>query len=141
MAIAIDPVYGLAPELSLLLRAILGASLVVHGVPKVRGGWRQAANWMGNMGVPAWTAPAASGLEFFGGIALVLGLATPFVAALVALQFGSIIALKRSRMHASFVSADPAKPSYEIDVFYLAVAVALVVLGAGALSLDSLVGL
>ena len=141
MAIAVDPLYGLAPELSLFLRVVLGASLVVHGLPKVRGGWRQAAQWMGSMGVPTWTAAAATGVEFFGGAVLMVGFATPLVAALVTLQFGSIIAMKKSRMHASFVSMDPAKPSYELDVFYLLVAAALVVLGAGALSLDSLTGI
>jgi putative oxidoreductase len=141
MPIAFDPLYGYAPDLALLLRVFLGASLVVHGYPKLKGGWKQAGQWMGSMGVPSWTAPAATALEFFGGIVLLLGLVTPAVAALVALQFGSIIGLKKSKMHASFASTEQGKPTYEIDAFYLALALALVVLGAGALSLDGFLGL
>ena len=42
-------------------------------------------------------------------------------------------------MKAAFIGAQQ-KPSYEIDFTYLLLALALVVLGAGALSIDSLIG-
>ncbi len=94
---------------------------------------------MASMGVPPWTAVLATIIEFFGGILLVIGLIVPIVGAFAALQFASIIAVKMSKMKAHYVSMEPGKPSYEIDVFYLVLAIALVVLGAGALSLDSLI--
>ncbi len=37
--------------------------------------------------------------------------------------------------------AHPSNPSYEIDITYLILSLSLVVLGAGALSLDSFIGL
>ncbi len=50
---------------------------------------------------------------------------------LVVIEFASIIGMK-SKMGARFVSVD-GKPNYEIDAFYLVLALALVVLGAGVL--------
>lgn len=80
-------------------------------------------------------------LEFFGGIFLVVGLIVPVVASLFAIQMLAVVAMKRSKMHASFVSVTPGKPTYEIDVLYLLLALALIVLGAGAFSLDSVLGI
>ncbi len=135
----IAPLAGDTPYLALLLRLFLGISLILHGYPKVRGGWRQSGQWMASMGVPAGTAVLVTIVEFFGGILLVIGLIVPVVGIFAALQFASIIAVKMTKMKAHYISMEPGKPSFEIDAFYLAVAIALVVLGAGALSLDGLI--
>lgn len=95
---------------------------------------------MGSMGVPPVTAVFATIIEFFGGILLVVGLIVPIVSAFVVLQFGSITLVKKTKMHASFASGGQGKPSYEIDVLYLALGLVLLVLGGGALSLDRLLG-
>lgn len=127
--------------LAALLRVIVGGAFIVHGLPKIRGGWRQSSQWLQSMGVPAAGAVLATILEFFGGIFLVIGLIVPVVAGFFAIQMLAIVAMKKSKMHASFVSTTPGKPTYEIDVLYLLLATALVVLGAGALSLDSILGI
>lgn len=134
------PVVG-ADDLAALLRVVVGAAFVTHGLPKIRGGWKQAGQWIQSLGVPAGGAMLATLLEFFGGILLVVGLLVPFVASLFAVQMAAIIAMKKFRMRASFVSMSPDKPSYEIDVVYLLLALVLVVLGAGPLSMDSLLGI
>jgi uncharacterized membrane protein YphA (DoxX/SURF4 family) len=77
-------------------------------------------------------------LEFFGGIFLLVGLLVPLVAAFFAIQMLAIIALKKSKMHAGFINAPPGAPTYEVDVLYLLLVIALVVLGAGTVSLESL---
>jgi putative oxidoreductase len=136
----LEPLVGYTSYLALLLRLFFGVSLVIHGYPKVKGGWRQSGQWMKSMGIPAFTAVAATIIEFFGGILLIIGLIVPVVSAFAALEFAAIIIMKMSKMHARYVSFEQGKPTYEIDVFYLVLALVLFVLGAGALSLDNLLG-
>jgi len=137
MAFTIAPFIGDASYVALLVRLFLGVSLVIHGYPKVKGGWRQAGQWMRSMGIPAGAAVFAMVIEFVGGLFLVVGLIVPVIAALAAMQFASIIGMKASKTKAPFISMEPGKPTYEIDAFYLILALVLVVLGAGVLSLDS----
>jgi putative oxidoreductase len=91
------------------------------------------------MGVPAAAAVLVTILEFFGGIFLIVGLLVPLVAGLFAIQFVSIIAMKASKMKANFMGSG-GKPSYEIDFTYLILALAIFLLGAGAFSLDAILG-
>jgi putative oxidoreductase len=137
MTIDITPFVKDGKYFALLVRLFLGVSLVTHGYPKLKGGWRQAGQWMKSMGIPASAAIVATIVEFFGGIFLVVGLVVPVVAAVVAIQFASIIGMKTSKMKAHFISMEQGKPTYEIDAFYLVMALVLVVLGAGVLSVDS----
>ncbi len=90
------------------------------------------------MGIPVFTAVAATVVEFFGGILLIIGLIVPVVSAFAAIEFAAIIAVKKTKMHAPYVSFERGKPTYEIDAFYLVLALVLFVLGAGAFSLDNL---
>ncbi len=131
--------YG--PELLLILRIVLGATLVIHGYPKVKGGRVQAGQWMKSMGVPSYTADLATVLEFLGGVFLVIGLLTPLVGLFFVIEFGAIILMKTSKMHAKFTSMEPGKPTYEIDVLYVLLSLVFLVLGAGPYSLDHLLGL
>lgn len=137
MFLNIAPFLGDTSYLALLLRLFLGASLIMHGYPKIKGGWRQGGQWMKSMGIPAFTSVLVTFVEFFGGILLVVGFAVPVVASFVAIQFACIIGMKAAKMKASYISMDANKPSYEIDVFYLVLGLVLVVLGAGTLSVDA----
>lgn len=137
-SILIQPLIAYVPYLALLVRLALGGSLMIHGYPKVKSK-EQSVNWMKSMGLPGATAILAAILEFFGGMFLVVGLIVPIVALFLAIQFASIILMKRSKMKASYTSTG--KPSYEIDVMYLLLSIVLLVLGAGALSIDGLVGI
>ncbi len=131
--------YG--PELLLILRIVLGGGLVIHGYPKAKGGRVQAGQWMKSMGVPPFTADLVTVLEFLGGIFLVVGLLTPLVGLFFVIQFGAIILMKMSKMHAKFISMEQGKPTYEVDVLYLLLALVFLVLGAGPYSVDQLLGL
>src|SRR2546422_5413280 len=66
-----------------LARIALGALFLVHGVPKVRNP-KQTIDFVKSTGFPGGAAFAVLFilLEFFGGIALVLGFLTQIVAAL-----------------------------------------------------------
>ena len=138
MTFGITPFIADTSYLALLVRLFLGISLILHGYPKVKGGWRQSGKWMSSMGIPAITAVFATIIEFFGGILLVVGLIVPVVAAFAALQFGAIIVVKASKMKASYIPKEQGKPGTEIDWLYLVLSLVLIVLGAGALSIDSL---
>lgn len=131
--------YG--PLLLLVLRLGVGAGLALHGYPKAKGGRVQAGQWMKSMGIPPLAADLVTVLEFLGGIFLILGLLTPLVGLFFVVQFASIILMKKSKMHATFISTEQGKPSYEIDAVYLMLALVFLVLGAGPFSLDGLLGL
>ena len=102
-------------------------------------GREQAIGFMKTMGVPEGAAVAAAILEFFGGFFLIAGLIVPIVALFFAIQFSAIIVMKKRKMKAVYIS--PGKPNYEIDATYLFLCIVLLVLGAGALSIDGLLGL
>lgn len=126
---------------SLVLRVAAGTAMIVHGVPKAKGGWgSEAGRWVGSMGVPPVTARLVTVLELFGGLFLVVGLVVPVVASFLVVQFLAIIAMKTSKMKAGFQAAG-GKPGYEIDFTYLLLSLAILLLGAGAYSLDAVAGL
>lgn len=134
----LEPLLVYVPYLALMVRVVVGGTLMIHGYPKVKSS-EQSANWMKSMGLPGATAALSGILEFFGGLLLVVGLIVPVIALFFAIQFASITVMKKIKMKASYVA--PGKPSYEIDVLYLLFSIILIVLGAGALSIDGLVGL
>lgn len=135
-----DSLLWLVPYLALILRVVVGASLMVHGYPKLRGeGKAGSIAFMKGAGFPGVTAVMAGVLEFFGGIFLVAGLLVPVVAFFYVLQFATIVYMKKYRMKMGYIT--PGKPNYEIDVTYLLLALVLVVTGAGVLSVDSLIPL
>jgi len=131
--------YG--PELLLILRLAVGVGLALHGYPKAKGGRVQAGQWLKSMRIPPLAADLVTVLEFLGGVFLILGLLTPLLGLFFVVQFGSIIWMKKSKMHAAFISTEQGKPTYEIDAVYLLLALVFLVLGAGPLSLDGLFGL
>jgi putative oxidoreductase len=131
--------YG--PVLLLILRLVVGGGLVIHGYPKAKGGRVQAGQWMKSMGIPPIAADLATVLEFLGGIFLVIGFLTPLVGLFLAVQFGSISMMKRSKMHAKFINLEQGKPTYEIDVLYLMMGLVFLFMGAGTYSLDHVLGL
>jgi putative oxidoreductase len=136
----LEPLLPYVPYLAMVLRVVVGASMMVHGYPKLRGeGKKNAIEFMQKQGVPGSAAVLAGILEFFGGLFFVIGLIVPVVALFYVIQFGAISLLKGKKMKLAYIA--PGKPNYEIDVTYLLLCLVLVVIGAGALSLDSLLGL
>ncbi len=117
-----------------VLRVILGFLFAAHG-------WQKFNEWtiagtqaaFNQMGVPAANvaAPLVAGLELAGGIALILGVLTRVVAALLALNMLGALFL----VHApAGVFAD--KGGYELVLLLGAAALALALTGAGRISVD-----
>jgi uncharacterized membrane protein YphA (DoxX/SURF4 family) len=93
--------------------------------------------WTKSLGVPAALTYAAIILEFFGGLSLIIGFIVPIVAFFVALEMIGASVLKKTKMKGQYIGGTVA---YELDITYLLLAIALMVLGAGAFSVDSVIG-
>lgn len=124
---------------ALALRVPVGVILAAHGAQKLFGwfgghGLEATGQWMSSIGLAPgwWMALAAGSAEFFGGLALVLGLLTRPAAAVAA--FTMLVAL--FWVHADnglFLSNN----GYEYALALLAATAALTLQGAGRLSLDA----
>ncbi len=122
--------------LALFLRVWVGVNFVAHGYPKLGKGRQQTLQWTKSLGVPAVATYLAIILEFFGGLSLIIGFIVPIVGFFIALEMMGAIFLKKTKMKAPYMSQN----SYEIDITYLMLAIALIVLGAGVISVDSFLG-
>ena len=74
-----------------------------------------------------------------GGLFLVIGLIVPLIGLFFAIFMIANVIMKKRKMSAAYIATG--KASYEIDITYLILSIILIVLGAGALSVDSLVGI
>ncbi len=120
------------------LRLVLGLVMAAHGAQKLFG-WFGGYGLQGTAGFFAdklgltpgifWATLAGSG-EFFGGLLLILGLATRFAALNTAVVM--LVAIITVHNSAFFMPA-----GMEFALSLLAMSVALVVSGGGALSADS----
>ena len=88
-------------------------------------------------GTPAALQAIAAFAEFAGGIALIAGFATPLFAFLIACDMFVAIFVVSIPRGAAFVSENPAKPGFELALIYLAAALTLILIGAGAYSIDA----
>ena len=138
MIVLYDALLPYAAYFALVLRIWVGANLVIHGRPKLGKGAEGAAGFAKTLGTPAVAAKAVTYLELVGGVFLIIGLIVPIVALLLMIQFAAISIAKKTKMRADYIS--PGKPSYEMDILYLILAIAIFVLGSGVLSIDLLIG-
>jgi putative oxidoreductase len=119
------------------LRAIVGLAFVFHGYSKIQ----HPASWMTlGMGphafAPGWLQAVVAVVEFFGGMALIAGLATPLVAALIFCDMFVAIVAVHLPGGGRFVGGPG---SYELPLVYLVTMAALILTGPGTISLDRLI--
>ncbi|MGO3228498.1 MAG: DoxX family protein [Oceanisphaera sp.] len=123
---------------SLALRLSAGAIFVAHGAQKLFGsfgghGLQGTAQWMASIGLePGYLmALAAGSAEFFGGIALLIGLLTRPAALMLAITM--LVAIISVHLANGFFMSNN---GYEFALALLGISVALVFNGGGKLSLD-----
>jgi putative oxidoreductase len=117
----------------LILRLAYGAAFCFHGWGKIQ----DPTGWAGpNAPFPPYLLAAAAVAEFGGGIAMILGFLTPLFALGLACTM-AVAALKIHIPHGDpFVGTAPGQMSYEPAVVYFAIAVCILLIGPGQLSLD-----
>lgn len=122
----------------LLLRGPVGIIFIAHGAQKLFGwfgghGLQGTGQWMESIGIAPGVlmAAMAGGAEFFGGIALIIGLLTRPAAAALALAM--LVAIFGVHFEQGLFVANN---GYEFALTLFAAAASLMVTGAGAASVD-----
>ena len=121
----------------LLVRAVVGAALIVHGYPKLF----QSPLFLERfpqMGFPAWAVYVAGTVEFFGGALLVLGLFTRFAAFFISGEMLVAFLQVHWKLHERPWYGFLGNGGDEYPLVLCVTAFLLFTLGAGAISLDGL---
>jgi putative oxidoreductase len=128
------------------LRLVIGIGFLAHGLAKWNRGPAKFGLLLQHTGVPfpLQTAWLVTGLEVFGGIALVLGLLVTIVS--IPLIVSMVVAIVTVQGHYGFSSVNTigltasgpifGPPGYEINLLYIAGLLALALSGPSALSVD-----
>lgn len=110
-----------------LMRVALGIVFIAHGSAKFQDGIANTAGWFDSIGIPGFMAYIVAIIELVGGIALILGVGTKIVSALIGfIMLGAIITVK---LPAGFLDG------YAYDFVLLIMAVCLVLSGSNLYSL------
>lgn len=121
-----------------LLRLVLGASMIVNGSRKVipRGGFhsgntfaalQQFANNIATLGIPHWLGYVSAFAEFVGGMFLILGLLTRFFALLVTINM--IVAIVAVDLRQGYAGA-------QYSLALASIAIMLLLTGPGKAAVD-----
>jgi putative oxidoreductase len=117
-----------------ILRLVLGATFIAHGAQKLFVfGFAGVTGGFAQMGIPmaGFFGPFVALVEFFGGIAIVLGLLTRLAS--LGLAVNMVVAMLAVHLKAGFFN--PGGIEFPLALFGMAVA--LMTTGAGAFSVDA----
>ena len=135
LRIIIGPISNNLIEATLFfMRVSIGILMIFHGLPKIMGGvsvWREIGTYIFPLGIkflPTMWGFLGACTEFFGGIALALGLCTRIVSA--ALAFMMLVA---TVWHLSINS--PYK-IYSFPLSLIVIFLSFIIIGGGKFSLD-----
>lgn len=121
----------------LLLRLALGVLFIIHGRPKLFGsqpGIKGFSGWLKSMNVPAapFFGVVVPLIEFFGGIALIVGFGTQYAALLLTINMIVAGFLKKTKMGKGFMGDG----GFELDLALAAALLVLLTIGPGRFSFD-----
>jgi putative oxidoreductase len=122
----------------LLLRLTLAATLLLHGVAKIISGVDPIAGMLANAGLPTQLAYAVFIGEVLAPILIVIGVWTRMAALVVVVNMIVAVALVHSGDFLKLTSTGGW--ALELQAFYLFVALAIVLLGAGRYSMGGTKG-
>ena len=122
----------LEPLALLVLRVVLGVIMIGHGYPKMFGGLAHHVQFVHSLGLPGWLAYFSAAAEFFGGIAVVLGVFTRCAALAILINMSVAIA----KVH--WKNGLFGNGGYQFPLTLAAIAFSLIFLGAGQFALDAI---
>lgn len=121
---------------ALILRVTLGVLFLIHGIVKFQGGIENIVGWFSSIGLPGFMAYGVALLEIIGGAALIIGLATRPVAALLGLlMIGATLKVKLSLG----LLGNGQMAGYELDLAFLVIAIYLAINGSKLLSVGQFI--
>ncbi len=112
------------------MRLAIGTVMIAHGFPKVSGGLSHVVPMVTAAGFPGWMAYIVAAVEFIGGIMILVGLLTRFVA--IAMFIEMMVIISRIKWQNGFTG----NGNYQLEAMIAAVAFGLIFFGAGSISLD-----
>ena len=129
-----------------VVRVVLGVIFFAHGSQKVLGwfggyGLKGTTDYFVSTGLPRFVAYLVCFFEFLGGLGLLFGFLTRLAAlAVIVVMVGAIAKVHWPNGFFLNWELTPGKGhGYEANLAYLAIAVACLIAGGGALSLDRLI--
>ncbi len=143
-----DLVFGTYESWShLVVRVVLGAVFFAHGAQKMFGwfGGRGLSATIGGfrqMNIPPAATTLAAFTECFGGLALIVGLlARPAALGLIVVMLVAIAKVHgRNGFFLNFAMTPGKGHGYEFNLVLIAMALSILIGGAGVLSIDRLIG-
>jgi putative oxidoreductase len=125
------PLAGFADVVLLIVRLVLGGSMMYYGWPKLKDPTKNAQNFARDGFRPGWLWGAiVLTTEFGGGLAVVVGLLSWVGAALIGFEMLVGFITKAFKWHKPFAD-------YSYDLQLAALALALMAFGPGRISLDA----
>jgi len=119
----------------LALRLVVGTVMIAHGYGKVfHGGLAQHVQRVSSLGLPGWLAYPSAFAEFFGGMLLIAGFLTRFVA--LAVLIDMLVAIWKIHWKNGMFG----KGGYEFPLTLATIALALIFFGAGPIAIDAIRG-
>jgi len=122
---------------------VLAVVIFPHGAQKVLGwfggyGWDGTMGYLtGTIGLPTALAALVILIEFLGPVALLLGLCTRFAAlGVLAVMVGAVQTVHRANGFFMNWTGKQGGEGYEYHLLAIGIALALILLGGGALSVD-----
>lgn len=119
-----------------LVRIVIGIMFIMHGLPKWNNGIEKVgAAFANNYGLPRWFAALAVFFELVGGACLVVGLATRFFAAALAIEM--LIAMFAAHWPKGYSAG---AGGYEYVLLIGVACLAIAIRGGGPYSVDRAIG-
>ena len=134
MTFPIDPLW--AP---VALRIVLGATFIVHGLPKLKS-LKGTGDFLAGIGFKPgiFWAFLLGATEFVGGIAILLGIGSRIASGLLIISMLIATLLKKFKWKVPFTKGNEA--GWEWDLVLLGALIAVFILGSGNWSIDQMMG-